>query len=173
MHFIDVESTKEMHEYITDSIRIAKKGVITKATLIGDAHIEHIKKEPYLFMVAAVSDYVPKFTQIGKLKKNLLGESYLLEMKQNIDILSSLDKTGIKTVAFKAEMDEINAHKNALSLLEKKGADAVCLNILKDSSSFGSEDNEIEFISKNSSKKLPKEDKLSLSFKIVDSSKAL
>jgi len=61
MHTIDVESSNEMLEYLTDSIRIAKKGKLSKATLMRDEQIHLIQKEPYLFMAAAVSDYIPKF----------------------------------------------------------------------------------------------------------------
>ncbi|NOQ32377.1 MAG: bifunctional phosphopantothenoylcysteine decarboxylase/phosphopantothenate--cysteine ligase CoaBC [Helicobacteraceae bacterium] len=171
MHHIEVQSSEEMQEYIKDSIRIAKKGILTKATLVGDSHPELIRKEPYLFMVAAVSDYIPKFSQSGKLKKETLGNEWSLELKQNIDILNSLDKTDIKTIAFKAEMDISTAKMDATNILEKKKVDAVCLNILEDSSSFGTTQNSIELITKNSSTKFEKMDKLPLSLKIVDSLK--
>ncbi|MDN5128836.1 phosphopantothenoylcysteine decarboxylase [Aliarcobacter butzleri] len=32
------------------------------------------KKQSFLFMVAAVSDYLPTFAQEGKLKKDLIGK---------------------------------------------------------------------------------------------------
>jgi len=173
MHTIEVESSEEMLEYLIDSIRIAKKGKLSKPTLMRDEHIHLIQKKPYLFMAAAVSDYVPKFVQNGKLKKEMLGESWSLELKKNIDILSSIDKEGITVIGFKAEMDKENAHQHAQEMLEKKALDAVCLNILENSQSFGSTTNEIEFISKENSVQLPKEAKLALSFKIVQNAKAL
>jgi phosphopantothenoylcysteine decarboxylase/phosphopantothenate--cysteine ligase len=146
MHKIDVISTEEMQDYVTDSVRIAKKGKLSKPSLITDKPIELIQKEPYLFMAAAVSDYVPAFAQNGKLKKEHLGESWKLELKKNIDILQSIDKNGIKVVGFKAEMDKEKAKENALSQLTNKGVDAVCLNILDNEKSFGTDDNAIEFI---------------------------
>ena len=173
MHTIEVETSEEMLEYLVDSIRIAKKGKLSKPTLMRDEHIHLIQKKPYLFMAAAVSDYVPKFIQNGKLKKEMLGESWSLELKKNIDILSSIDKEGITVIGFKAEMDKENAHQHAQEMLEKKALDAVCLNILENSQSFGSTTNEIEFISKENSVQLPKEAKLALSFKIVQNAKAL
>jgi len=173
MHTIEVESSAEMQEYLVDSIRIAKKGKLSKATLVRDEHIHLIQKKPYLFMAAAVSDYVPSFKQEGKLKKEMLGEKFELSLTQNIDILSSLNKEGIVTVAFKAEMDETNAVANASKMLDSKNVDAVCLNILKDSSSFGTDENKIEFITAAKIESIPQADKLSLSFEILNHAKDL
>ncbi|WP_324172957.1 bifunctional phosphopantothenoylcysteine decarboxylase/phosphopantothenate--cysteine ligase CoaBC [Sulfurimonas sp.] len=173
IHTIDVESSHEMLEYLTDSIRIAKKGKLSKATLMRDEQIHLIQKEPYLFMAAAVSDYIPKFSQDGKLKKEMLGEEFELSLTQNIDILNSIDKKGIITVGFKAEMDKDTAMKNASKMIDKKDVDAVCLNILKDSSSFGSDTNTIEFITPQRKEILPSNDKLSLSFDIISHAKNL
>ena len=173
MHKIDVESSEEMHEYLVDSIRIAKKGKLSKATLMRDEHIHIIQKKPYLFMAAAVSDYVPEFSQNTKLKKELLGEKWELKLKQNIDILSSIDKEGITTVGFKAELDEQNAQHNASKMIDTKNIDAVCLNVLKDSSSFGSDTNQIEFITPGTIETLKNADKLSVSFDILEHAKRL
>ncbi len=124
-------------------------------------------------MAAAVSDYRPKFPQDGKLKKSLLGESWSLELTQTGDVLSSLNKDGIQIVAFKAEMDSEQGLDNAKSLLDQKGADAVCYNYLKDSNSFGTDENEITFITKEQEKPLGKADKLTLALKIIETAKAL
>lgn len=173
MHQIDVEGSSEMKEYLIDSIRVAKKGKMTKPTLMSDANPELIQKEPYLFMAAAVSDYIPSFPQHGKLKKSDIGENWSLELKQNDDLLSSINKEGIKTVGFKAEMDPETGLQSAKGMLNKKGLDAVCFNLLKDSSSFGTEKNAIEFITSDKQTSLVQEDKLSLSFKLLDLCKAL
>jgi len=109
LYTLDVQSSGEMLEYLKDSIRIAKKGKLSKATLMRDEQIHLIQKKPYLFMAAAVSDYVPSFEQVGKLKKESLGGAWELKLKENVDILSSIDKDGIVTVGFKAEMDAQNA----------------------------------------------------------------
>ena len=124
-------------------------------------------------MVAAVSDFTPKFPQLGKLKKSMLGESWNIELKQTPDILSSLDKTDIKTIAFKAEMDSQNGLSNAQSLLEAKHVDAVCYNLLNNAQSFGTSDNEITFITKEAQKPLGKADKLTLSDRILKQAKEL
>ncbi|MDD2779963.1 bifunctional phosphopantothenoylcysteine decarboxylase/phosphopantothenate--cysteine ligase CoaBC [Sulfuricurvum sp.] len=173
IHTIDVESSEEMGEYLTDSIRIAKKGKLSKPSLIHDEPIALIQKEPFLFMAAAVSDYVPTHPQNGKLKKEILGESWNIAMKQNIDLLKSCNKEGIKTVAFKAETDPAVATQNAQNLLINKGVDAVCLNLIDDSNPFGSDTNAIDFISANGSLTLPKTDKLSLALQLLDEASTL
>ncbi len=173
LYTIEVESSAEMMEYLRDSVRIAKKGKLSKATLMREEQIHLIQKKPYLFMAAAVSDYVAEYPQSGKLKKEQLGDEWELKLKKNIDILSSIDKTDITTIGFKAEMDKEHAITNALKMIDSKGVDAVCLNILKDSSSFGSETNEIEFILANKKELIPSSDKLSVSFKILEHAKKI
>ncbi len=168
MHTIDVQNSLEMYEYLVDSIRIAKKGKLSKPTLMRDEHIHLIQKKPYLFMAAAVSDYVPAFVQDGKMKKDVLGETFELSLKKNIDILSSIDKSGISVVGFKAEMDVNAATANATTMLKNKNLDAVCLNVLKDASSFGTDTNAIDFITKEETHSIPLNDKLSVGFSIAE-----
>ena len=163
MHTIDVEDSNEMHEYLVDSLRIAKKGKLSKPTLVREEHIHRIQKKPYLFMAAAVSDYVPAFAQEGKMKKDVLGDTFELSMTKNRDILASLDKSDIKVIGFKAEMDAMRATENAKAMLTNKNLDAVCLNLLKDSNSFGTDTNAIEFITPTQTQSIPQNDKLSLS----------
>lgn len=173
IHTIDVSSSDEMMEYLVASIRVAKKGKLSKASLMNDEQIHLIQKQPYLFMAAAVSDYIPTFTQVGKLKKDMLGETFELSLKQNIDILDSINKEGITTIGFKAEMDRENGLKNATNMYKKKNLDAVCLNILKDSSSFGTDTNQIDFITNDSVESIKNSDKLSVSFEILEYAKRL
>lgn len=124
-------------------------------------------------MAAAVSDFIPAFPQEGKLKKDALGKNWELSLKKNVDILKSIDKEGITVLGFKAEMDRENAKLNAVNMLEQKELDAVCLNVLRDSSSFGSQTNEVDFITKEKDILIPKADKLSISFEIINNAKAL
>ena len=172
IYTIDVDNTEELLDYTQDAIRVSKKGKMSKPSMnSSDRHL--IQKEPYLFMVAAVSDFTPKFPQEGKLKKSMIGEAWNIELKQTPDILSSLNKIDIKTIAFKAEMDEKNGLASAHELLEKKHVDAVCYNLLNNSESFGTSDNEITFITKEKQTALGRADKLTLSNKILDEAKAL
>ncbi|HEX5711073.1 MAG TPA: bifunctional phosphopantothenoylcysteine decarboxylase/phosphopantothenate--cysteine ligase CoaBC [Sulfuricurvum sp.] len=168
IHTIDVESSQEMGEYLVDSIRISKKGKLSKPSLIHDEPIGLIQKEPFLFMAAAVSDYIPNHPQSGKLKKEMLGESWNIDMKQNQDLLSSINKEGIKTIAFKAETNSSTATQNAKNLLITKKVDAVCLNIINDKNPFGSDTNAIDFITSDATYSLPKGDKLTVSLQLLD-----
>lgn len=167
IHIIKVDSSNEMYEYLVDSLRVAKKGILTKPTLMDSSTPTLILKKPYLFMVAAVSDYIPSYPQEGKLKKEMIGTSWNLELKQNIDILKSLDKEGIYSIGFKAEMDETTALNSATSMIEKKNLDGVCLNIINEENSFGSDNNNIELILKNSSQKFSGS-KLDVSMNILE-----
>ncbi len=173
IYTIDVEDTQELLDYTQDAIRVAKKGKMSTASLNTAEPVHLIQKRPFLFMAAAVSDYTPAYPQEGKLKKSMLGEEWQLQLKQTPDILSSLNKDGITVVAFKAEMDSKNGLDNAVNLLEQKEVDAVCYNLLKDAKSFGTDENEIVFITHTQHTSLGKKDKLSLSGEILNHSKAL
>jgi len=146
IHIIKTTSTKEMQGYLIDCIRVAKKGKLSSATLMDSSNITLIQKKPYFFGVAAVSDYVPMYPQNGKLKKDDLGDSWSLALKKNIDILESLPKDEIYSIGFKAEMDHSNAKSNGLKMLINKKLDGVCLNILDENNTFGSDLNTIEFL---------------------------
>ena len=107
-----------------------------------------------LVMCAAVSDFMP--TKIdGKIKKEDVGEILSLSLKRNVDILQSLKELKCKKIGFKLEISSESAHKNARAMLEQKGLDAVCLNILGEKNGFASEQNEVNFITKNSETLLP------------------
>lgn len=111
-----------------------------------------LAKDDLLVMAAAISDYIPAKKAKGKIKKS--GANLNLELKENIDILSSLKELKCKKIGFKMEMDEQSALGSAKNMLENKALDAVCLNVLKAQNYFGSEQNEVLFITKNSQKML-------------------
>ena len=152
IQLIKVNSSLEMYENLKKSLSFIKK---------------ESSKKPYLFMVAAVSDYLPQNSQNGKLKKEKIGTLWNLELEENIDLLKSLPKDGIYSIGFKAEMDETTALNSATSMMEKKNLDAVCLNILNENNNFGSDTNEIELILKNSSFEF-KGTKLNISLEILE-----
>ena len=173
IYTIDVESAQEMLDYTIDAVRVAKKGKVSKATMNSSEPIHLIQKKPYLFMAAAVADFTPKYPQVGKIKKIDIGDEWNIEMKQTSDILKHLNKQGVITIGFKAEMDAKNGFSNAKSLIENKNVDGVCYNLLQDSQSFGTDNNSINFITKDSAVDLGTASKLDLSFKILDESQKL
>ena len=172
LYTLDFEDSSELKDYLVDCIRVAKKGVLTKATLMDDTVPEVIQKTPYLFMAVAVSDYVVKYPQNGKLKKDNLGDEWNLKLVKNEDILSSLNKDGIISVGFKAEMDEESGLENAKKALKSKEIDAICLNYVN-KHEFGSDKNEITFISKEKEVNLKEADKEQISFDILNEAKEL
>ena len=120
-----------------------------------------------LVMCAAVSDFVP--TKIdGKIKKEDVGESLNLSLKRNVDILQSLKEFKCKKIGFKLEISNESALKSARSMLEKKGLDAVCLNILGEKNGFASEQNEVNFITKDDEILLPLASKDEIAGRIVE-----
>ena len=173
IYTIDVENAEEMGEYLTDCIRVAKKGVKSRPSMNNPNPVGMIQKTPYLFMAAAVSDYRPRFPQEGKLKKSTLGERWTLELEQTPDLLHNTVREGIVTVAFKAETDPEKGIENARRLLEEKNVDAVCYNDVGEGRAFGSELNAIRFISHNFETELVTAPKAELAFAILDEAKKL
>jgi len=173
IYTIEVESAEEMKDYTVDAVRVSKKGKMSKATMNSSEPIHLIQKKPYLFMAAAVADFTPKFPQSGKIKKSDIGEEWKIELKQTDDVLQKVNKLGLTTVSFKAEMDENKGFDSAKNSIETKDVDAVCYNLLKDSHSFGTETNAITFITEKETIDLGTASKLDLSFKILDESQKL
>ena len=153
--FLHVKSSQEFKRALESSLQVAK---------FNDA-------EPLVLMAAAISDYIPKSAHAGKLKKEHLGDTMHLELVLNEDILATLDKTGIKVIGFKAEMDEATALESAKKMLDTKELHAVCLNILGEENSFGSHKNTIHFITPKNTTKIPLALKFDIAQKIVELSK--
>jgi phosphopantothenoylcysteine decarboxylase/phosphopantothenate--cysteine ligase len=172
IHIIDIKSTYEMFEYVKHSIKVAKKGKLSSATLMDNSKQILIQKKPYFFAISAVSDFIPSFPQDGKIKKQSLGDNWDLKLKKNIDILNSIDKDGIFTIGFKAELDKNDAFSNASNMLKDKNIDGVCLNIIDEKNNFGSDTNNIELFTKNKKEPISYSgDKLKISLQILDSLK--
>jgi len=127
------------------------------------------EKPEYLVMAAAIVDYTPEYKK-GKLKKEHIGDELILKLSKNIDVLESLKNEKFKKIGFKAEFDEKNAFKYAKNSLIKKNLDAVCLNLLS-KNNFGSDKNEIIFITKDKEIKLNEDKKEEIAFKVVDAIK--
>ncbi|AXH10862.1 bifunctional phosphopantothenoylcysteine decarboxylase/phosphopantothenate--cysteine ligase CoaBC [Malaciobacter halophilus] len=156
IQIVKVQSSLQMYESLVEKLNFVKK--------------DKVLKRPFLFMAAAVSDYLPSNKEEGKLKKELLGTSWSLNLKQNIDILSSIKKDDIVSIGFKAEMDETVANDNAKKMLINKNLDGVCLNILNEQNYFGSNNNSIELILKDKSYSFCAS-KLDISIQLLDSLK--
>lgn len=120
----------------------------------------------YYFGVAALSDFKPKKSIEGKVKKS---QGLEVEFVPTIDVLASLKLPNLTKIGFKAEKDEERAIHYAKNMLNEKGCKYVCLNVLKENNAFGSEQNSLLLLSQNSQKSFELQDKLSLSFTLLDS----
>ena len=143
----------------------------SSADLLENLKNKKLAKDDLLVMAAAISDYIPSQKAKGKIKKS--GANLNLELKENIDILSSLKELKCKKIGFKMEMDEQSALSSAKNMLENKALDAVCLNVLKAQNYFGSEQNEVLFITKNSQKMLKMASKHEIAAQIASLSENL
>ncbi|MBK1971491.1 bifunctional phosphopantothenoylcysteine decarboxylase/phosphopantothenate--cysteine ligase CoaBC [Campylobacter sp. TTU_617] len=129
------------------------------------------KNEDFLIMSAAVSDFVP-IVHKGKIKKNDYLKGLELKLLPNEDLLKNLDFKG-KKIGFKLELDEKDAIKNAKNSLKDKKLDMICLNILKEKNSFGSNLNELLCISAKDEILFSMQDKKSLAYKLAYKCKEL
>ncbi|KEA46588.1 phosphopantothenate synthase [Campylobacter mucosalis] len=121
-----------------------------------------------LVMSAAVSDYVSDKIFSGKLKKSELGDEWSLKLVKNLDILSELKGFKCQKIGFKLETNTQNAEQNAKDMLKNKELNAVCLNILGNQNGFGSDKNEVKFITQNDSVDLGLDDKSNIALKIAN-----
>lgn len=132
------------------------------------------KAQSFLFMSAAISDYLPKVKAQGKLKKQEIGAVWNLQLQENQDILATLPKRQ-KTIGFKLESQaEDLSVQNAQEALHNKNLDAICLNtITPKKNPLESPNNQVFWIRDSLKIDLGFCDKLSLAFKILQQAKNL
>ena len=168
-HTIKVSTGEEIKSYLESSLQYAKLPTIHKPNLSNDLQEpKSVSKTPYLFMAAAVSDYTPKYPQQGKMKKEQIGEEWIVELIKNQDVLASVDKEGIYAVGFKAEMNEAQAQSNAKKMKQDKELDAVILNVLQDKNSFGTEEMATSVLTQKGSLEFPRQHKLLLCLEMIE-----
>lgn len=126
---------------------------------------ESVSENGYYFGVGAMSDFKPKITQSGKIKKS---QGLEVEFVPTIDILKSLQGKNLTKIGFKAEKDKQEAKQYAQKMLEEKGCEYVCLNIIEQENAFGSNQNAISVIGRERSKDFALQDKLSLCFALLE-----
>ncbi|TKX29995.1 bifunctional phosphopantothenoylcysteine decarboxylase/phosphopantothenate--cysteine ligase CoaBC [Campylobacter estrildidarum] len=130
------------------------------------ALLQRFCESDFLIMAAAVSDFIPQ-SQKGKIKKNQFLKGLDLHLKLNEDLLKNINFKG-KKIGFKMEFDAKNAIENAKKSLAEKNLNLVCLNILNEKNTFGSDQNEFHFISKDACEKSGLKDKKDLAFDLID-----
>ena len=119
---------------------------------------------------AAVSDWYIKNTSSKKIKKKDLSSSPQFSLEKNPDILEDLSKGAKRpdlVIGFAAETEELV--KNAKEKLKSKGCDLIVANkIDKDSTVFGSENNEVSIITNTDTKHWDKMSKAKIAIKLGD-----
>ena len=111
---------------------------------------QNIKNNDVLIMSAAVADYSPVKKVDKKIKKEAKFNS--IPLKENNDILASLDKKEKFVVGFALETE--NGLANAKKKLKNKNLDMIILNVLKvNQSGFDSDTNKIMILHKSGNKK--------------------
>ena len=119
----------------------------------------------FLIMTAAVSDFIPQSVK-GKIKKNEHLQGLNFHLSLNEDLLKTCKFQG-KKIGFKMEFDSQNALENAKKSLKDKQLDMVCLNIIDQKNYFGSDQNELYFITLNNENKSTLQSKEKLAFELV------
>lgn len=116
-------------------------------------------------MAAAVSDFLPQNIK-GKIKKSEHLDGLNLHLSLNEDLLANCNFKG-KKIGFKMELESNNALKNAKKALQDKKLDMICLNIINQNNYFGSDKNELYFITSKSQNKSLLQDKKTLAFELA------
>ncbi len=125
-----------------------------------------------VIMAAAVSDFIPNKVK-GKISKDDVDGVLTLNFRKNEDIISKITTPGVKKIGFKLEVKQSSSVDLAKKALKDKGLDAICLNVLNDVLTFGSENTKISFISKNKDIETIEGPKQSVAFKLAELIKSL
>jgi len=129
---------------------------------------EHFDRTDILYMVAAVSDYVPMQKSEHKIKKT--AENINLAFKPQIDILQTLAENKKDQILVGFSMETENALANATEKLKKKKLDMIVLNDLgAEGAGFEVDTNKVTIIDRyGNSADLPLASKAEVADKIID-----
>ncbi len=134
---------------ITPPKNIKTINVITAQQMFAAVKAE-FKNSDCLIMSAAVADFSPRKTLTNKMKKKTLPRQYILQLKQNPDILKWAGgrKAARLIIGFCMESEALI--KNAKDKLKNKRADIVVANkINKNTSAFGRGLTKVSILQKN------------------------
>ena len=130
---------------------------IQSAQELFEAVASRFEEQDCLIMTAAVADYTPLETKTEKIKKSGDGADLTLKLKRTVDVLKWLGehkKEGQLVCGFSMETE--NMLENSKAKLEKKNADMIAANSLRDEGSgFGTDTNRLVLIKKDSVNDLP------------------
>jgi phosphopantothenoylcysteine decarboxylase/phosphopantothenate--cysteine ligase len=135
-----------------------------------DAVLAHLPRADAVIMAAAVADYRPVERVTTKLKKKDLGSEMTIRMTENPDLLKAIvaaRRPGTVVIGFKAETGDATAE--AGRMLRDKKLDLVVANDVADPhSGFGSDDDQVAFVSADGVEKLPLLKKTEVARRLVE-----
>ena len=131
--------------------------VVESADDMKDAVLAQLPRADAVIMAAAVADYRPVERVTTKLKKKDLGREMTVRMTENPDLLKAIvaaRRPGTVVIGFKAETGDATAE--ASRMLRDKKLDLVIANDVADPrSGFGSDDDQVAFVSADGVEQLP------------------
>ena len=135
-----------------------------------DAILAHLPRADAVIMAAAVADYRPVERATKKMKKNDLGNEMRIRLTENPDLLKAIvaaRRPGTIVVGFKAETGDATAE--ASRMLRDKKLDLVVANdVASPQSGFGSDDDEVAFVSADGVEQLPLLKKTEVARRLVE-----
>jgi phosphopantothenoylcysteine decarboxylase / phosphopantothenate---cysteine ligase len=135
-----------------------------------DAVLAHLPRADAVIMAAAVADYRPVERVTIKLKKKDLGNEMTIRMTENPDVLKAIvasRRPGTIIVGFKAETGDATAE--ASRMLRDKKLDLVVANDVGDARAvFGSDDDQVAFVSADGVEELPLLKKTEVARRLVE-----
>jgi phosphopantothenoylcysteine decarboxylase/phosphopantothenate--cysteine ligase len=142
---------------------------VESADEMKDAVLAQLPRADAVIMAAAVADYRPVERVTTKLKKKDLGKEMTVRMTENPDLLTAIvaaRRSGTVVVGFKAETGDPTAE--AGRMLRDKKLDLVVANDVADARSvFGSEEDEVSFVSADGVETLPRLKKTEVARRLV------
>ena len=130
---------------------------IESAEDMKDTVLALLPESDAVIMAAAVADYRPRETQLRKIKKRDAGKELTVYMTENPDVLKAIvaaRRPSTVVVGFKAETGD--ATKEAERMLREKKLDLVVANdISAPGSVFGSDTDQVTFVSADGAETLP------------------
>jgi phosphopantothenoylcysteine decarboxylase/phosphopantothenate--cysteine ligase len=134
-----------------------------------DAILAQLPRADAVIMAAAVADYRPIERATTKMKKKELGSEMKLRLIENPDLLKAIiaaRRPGTIVVGFKAETGDATAE--AGRMLREKKLDLVVANDVGDSRGvFGSDDDQVAFVSADGVEELPRLKKTEVARRLV------
>src|SRR5436309_10334260 len=135
-----------------------------------DAILAQLPRADVVIMAAAVADYRPIERATKKMKKKDLGNEMRLRLVENPDLLSAIVATrrpGTIVIGFKAETGDATAE--ASRMLRDKKLDLVVANdVAAPQSGFGSDDDQVAFVSADGVEPLPLLKKTAVARRLIE-----